>query len=55
MNAESLAAAQLVHDYLIATGDTLNSNACRALGLSNGKHYLHDLRRHLAAIGRRRP
>jgi DNA-binding transcriptional ArsR family regulator len=50
MNTSSFAEAQLVHDHLVATGDTLNSNVCRALGLPCGKHYLHDLRRRLAAL-----
>jgi hypothetical protein len=50
MNAESLAATQLVHDYLTATGDSLNATVCRALGLPGGKHYLYDLRRRLAVL-----
>jgi hypothetical protein len=50
MNAEFLAAAQLARDYLTATGDSLNATVCRALGLPGGKHYLHDLRRRLAAL-----
>jgi hypothetical protein len=50
MNTASFTAAQLVHDYLVATGDTLSAKACRTLGLPYGKHYLHDLRRRLAAL-----
>lgn len=51
MNSSSFTAIQLVHDYLISTGDTLNSNVCQALGLSSGKHYLHDIRHRLALLG----
>lgn len=50
MNTDSFNATQRVHEYLIATGDTLNANVCRALGLPYGKHYLHDLRRRIASL-----
>lgn len=50
MNTKSFETVQLVHEYLTTTDDALSSNVCRAFGLSQGKHFLYDLRVRMGAL-----